>query len=163
MTGQPTVNERLRADMAALVEGLGEQFRGIAELQQRRAQLTETVTVCEQRIEVTVNADGILIATKLADDVLDLTLEEIAAGVTAAAQAAAAKVAERSRELMQPLLERKNALPKLSDIIEGAPDLGSLLPTAPAPPLTPPDPNRWPGNDDPDAHARRSVVADNDD
>ncbi|MEV0299053.1 YbaB/EbfC family nucleoid-associated protein [Nocardia sp. NPDC050710] len=163
MTGQPTVNERLRADMATLVEGLGDQFRGIAELQQRRSRLTETVSVCDQRIEVTVNADGILIDTKFADDVLDLTLEEIAENVTAAVQAAAAKAAERSRELMRPLLERKNALPKLSEIIEGAPDLGSLMPTAPPPPLTSPDRNRWPDDDDSGARAPRSMVADNDD
>ncbi|MFC3961059.1 YbaB/EbfC family nucleoid-associated protein [Nocardia jiangsuensis] len=161
MSGQP-VNETLRADMAALVEGLGEQFRGIAELQRSRALLTETVRVCDQRIEVTVNADGVLVATKFGDDVLDLSLEEIAENITAAVQTAAARVAERSRELMQPLLERKNALPKLSDIVEGAPDLGSLMPTAPPPPLTPPDPARWP-DDDSDPRTPRSVVADNDD
>ncbi|MEV0355208.1 YbaB/EbfC family nucleoid-associated protein [Nocardia sp. NPDC050697] len=160
MSGQP-VNETLRADMAALVEGLGEQFRGIAELQRRRALLTETVRVCDQRIEVTVNADGVLVATKFGEDVLDLSLEEIAEHITAAVQTAAARVAARSRELMQPLLERKNALPKLSEIVEGAPDLGSLMPTAPPPPLTPPDPGRWP--DDSGARAPRSVVADNDD
>ncbi|NKY28632.1 YbaB/EbfC family nucleoid-associated protein [Nocardia gamkensis] len=156
------VNERLRADMATMLEGLGEQFRGIAELQKRRALLTATVTACDKRIEVTVNADGVLIATRFADDVLDLGLDEIAENITAAVQAAAAEVAARGRELMTPLLERKNALPKLSEIVEGAPDLGSLMPAAPDPPLTPPDPARWPV-DDSGAPGPRSVVADNDD
>ncbi|MGY2008197.1 MULTISPECIES: YbaB/EbfC family nucleoid-associated protein [Nocardia] len=156
------VNERLRADMATMLEGLGEQFRGIAELQKQRSLLTATVTACDKRIEVTVNADGVLIATRFADDVLDLSLEEIAENITAAVQAAAAEVAGRGRELMAPLLERRNALPKLSEIVEGAPDLGAMIPTAPAPPLTPPDPARWPV-DDSGATGPRSVVADNDD
>ncbi|MGY1898838.1 YbaB/EbfC family nucleoid-associated protein [Nocardia gipuzkoensis] len=156
------VNERLRADMATMLEGLGEQFRGIAELQKQRSLLTATVTACDKRIEVTVNADGVLIATRFADDVLDLSLEEIAENITAAVQAAAAEVAGRGRELMAPLLERRNALPKLSEIVEGAPDLGAMIPTAPAPPLTPPDPARWPA-DDSGATGPRSVVADNDD
>ncbi|MFE7743554.1 YbaB/EbfC family nucleoid-associated protein [Nocardia sp. NPDC057455] len=156
------VNERLRADMATMLEGLGEQFRGIADLQKQRSLLTATVTVCDKRIEVTVNADGVLIATRFADDVLDLSLDEIAENITAAVQAAAAEVAARGRELMTPLLERKNALPRLSEIVEGAPDLGSLMPTAPAPPLAPPDPARWPV-DDSGAAGPRSVVADNDD
>ncbi|WP_067473650.1 YbaB/EbfC family nucleoid-associated protein [Nocardia amamiensis] len=156
------VNERLRADMATMLEGLGEQFRGIAELQKQRSLLTATVTACDKRIEVTVNADGVLIATRFADDVLELSLEEIAENVTAAVQQAAAEVAQRGRDLMTPLLERKNALPKLSEIVEGAPDLGSLLPTAPAPPMTPPDPARWRVGDS-GAAGPRSVVADNDD
>ncbi|MET7768372.1 YbaB/EbfC family nucleoid-associated protein [Nocardia sp. NPDC005366] len=156
------VNDRLRADMATMLDGLGEQFRGIAELQKQRSLLTATVTACEKRIEVMVNADGVLIATKFADDVLDLSLEEIAANLTAAVQAAAAEVAARGRELMTPLLERRNALPKLSEIVEGAPDLGAMLPTAPAPPTTPPDPTRWPA-DDSAATGSRSMVADNDD
>lgn len=156
------VNERLHADMATMLEGLGEQIRGIAELQKQRSLLTATVTACDKRIEVTVNADGILIATGFADDVLDLSLEEIAENVTAAVQQAAAEVARRSRDLMAPLLERKNALPKLSEIIEGAPDLGSFMPTAPAPPTTPSDPARWPV-DESGAAGPRSVVADNDD
>ncbi|WP_157111933.1 YbaB/EbfC family nucleoid-associated protein [Nocardia beijingensis] len=156
------VNERLHADMATMLEGLGEQLRGIAELQKQRSQLTATVTACDKRIEVTVNADGILIATSFADDVLDLSLDEIAENLTAAVQQASAEVARRGRDLMAPLLERKNALPKLSEIVEGAPDLGSLMPTAPAPPTTPPDPARWPVDDSGGA-GPRSVVADNDD
>ncbi|MGY0496972.1 YbaB/EbfC family nucleoid-associated protein [Nocardia sp. FBN12] len=156
------LNDRLRADMATMLDGLGEQFRGIAELQKERALLTATATACDKRIEVTVNADGLLIATKFADDVLELSLEEIATNLTAAVQSAAADVAARGKDLMTPLLERRDALPKLSEIIEGAPDLGAMLPTAPAPPTVPPEPAWWP-TDGSGTRGPRSAVADNDD
>ncbi|WP_024800399.1 YbaB/EbfC family nucleoid-associated protein [Nocardia sp. BMG51109] len=132
-------NERLQADAATLLEGIDEQLRGIAEVQLRRSKLTATAAAYDRRIEVTVNADGVLIETKLAEDLSDLTNDEIAEAITYTAQAAAEHVRERARKLMEPLLERRNRLPKLSEIVEGAPDLGSLLPLAPEPPTALPD------------------------
>lgn len=132
-------NERLMADAAMLMEAFKGQMSGLAEIQRDRSQLTATVTACEKRISVTVNGDGILIATKFADDIRDLSYEEIAAAMTEAVQAAAKKVQEASRELMEPLLEQKARLPRLSDIIEGVPDFGEMMPVAPPASLAPPD------------------------
>ncbi|MBO0852463.1 MAG: YbaB/EbfC family DNA-binding protein [Nocardia sp.] len=129
------VNERLKADMATVLEGLDEQMRGLAKIQLERSRLTATASVCEQRITVTVNADGLLIDTDFADDIAELTYDEIAAGMTEAVQKASAEVLRRGLELMEPLRERKAQLPKLSEIIEGAPDLGEMMPTAPPPPV----------------------------
>ncbi|MGV9674400.1 YbaB/EbfC family nucleoid-associated protein [Nocardia sp. NPDC003482] len=151
------VNERLQADMATMLEGLDEQLRGIAEIQRQRSLLTATATVCDKRIQVTVNADGLLIDTAFAEDIADLSYDEIAAGMTAAVQAAATEVLRRGRELMEPLLEKKSRLPKLSEIVEGAPDLGAMLPVAPPPPTTRPD-RRIPG----DGSVTRSLIADQD-
>lgn len=128
------VNERLQADMMTMLDGLGEQLRGIAEVQLRRSRLTATGSACEDRILATVNADGLLIRTEFADDIADLTYEEIAQGMTEAVQQAAAEVGAISEKLLAPLRERKAALPKLSDIIEGAPDLGARMPIAPPAP-----------------------------
>ncbi len=128
------VNERLHADMMTMLDGLNEQMRGIAEIQLKRSKLTATATACEERIIVTVNADGLLIRTEFADDIADLTYDEIAEGMTEAVQKAAGEADARGRELMAPLRERKSKLPKLSDIIEGAPDLGSRIPVAPPAP-----------------------------
>jgi DNA-binding protein YbaB len=121
-------NERLQADAAMMMEELAGQMSYIAEIQRNRARLTATVTACDKRISVTVNADGILIATKFADDVRDLTYEEIAAAMTQAVQAAAAKVQKTTQELMAPLRERKTRLPRLSEMLDGAPDLGDMMP-----------------------------------
>lgn len=154
------VNERLQADMAMMLEGLDEQMRGIAEIQLKRSKLTATERVCEQRIQVTVNADGLLIDTKFADDIAELTYDEIAAGMTQAVQKAAAEVLRLGRELMEPLRERKEQLPKLSEIIEGAPDLGAMMPTAP------PVPTTLGGYEDArpvgDGTARNSLISDDD-
>lgn len=147
-----------------MLSGLSHQMRGIAEVQKKRSLLTATVLAEDKRIEVTVNADGVLIDTKFADDVLDLTMDEIAAAVTKAVQDAAAQVQQKARELMDPLLTHRNSMPKLSEMIEGAPDLGGLIPQPPPTPTMSPDSPDWPGNkpDEPDDAGPHSVVADRD-
>lgn len=151
-------NERLQEDAATLLDGLDQQLRGLAEFQRQRARLTASVTACDKRIRVTVNADGLLIHTEFADDVSDLTYDEIAAAMTSAVQAAAAQVQQRSQELMEPLRVRRARLPKLSEIIEGAPDPGAALPPAPPAPKSPPG---RPGGNTAD-NAGRSMIADQD-
>ncbi|MFI2232643.1 YbaB/EbfC family nucleoid-associated protein [Nocardia testacea] len=158
------VNERLQEDMATMLSGLSHQMRGIAEVQKKRSLLTATVLAEEKRIEVTVNADGLLIDTKFADDILDLTMDEIAAAITKAVQDAAAQVQQKARELMDPLLTHRDSLPKLSEMIEGAPDLAGLIPQPLEAPTVSPDSPDWPGNerDDPEDPGPASVVADRD-
>lgn len=158
------VNRRLQEDMAIMLDGLSEQMRGIAEVQRKRAQLTATVTACEKRIEVTVNADGLLIETKFADDILDLEMDEIALNITAAVQAAAAEVAQKAADLVKPLREHRDSLPPLSEIVDGLPTLGGLIPSAPPAPTVPPSSPDWPANqeDESDSSARQSIVADRD-
>jgi DNA-binding protein YbaB len=161
--------ERLRADAALMMDALSEQMSGIAEIQRDRARLTATVTACDKRISVTVNADGILIETKFADDIKDLSYDEIAAVMTKSVQAAAEKVATMSRELMEPLRERKSRLPRLSEMLEGAPELGSMMPVVPPVSTTPPDaPERRrddvpsPVYSDVEDLPRRSMISDTD-
>lgn len=158
------VNDRLQEDMATMLSGLSHQMRGIAEVQKKRSLLTATVLAEEKRIEVTVNADGLLIDTKFADDILDLTMDEIAAALTRAVQEAAAEVQKKARALMDPLLEHRESLPKLSEMIDGAPDMSDVIPQPPAVPTISPDSPDWPGSkpDDPDDESPRSLVADRD-
>lgn len=158
------VNERLQEDMATMLSGLSHQMRSIAEVQKKRSLLTATVLAEEKRIEVTVNADGLLIDTKFAGDVLDLTMDEIAVAITKAVQDAAAQVQKKARQLMEPVMEHRNSLPKLSEMVEGAPDLAGLIPQPPKTPIVSPDSPDWPGNkpDEPDDPGPVSVVADRD-
>ncbi|WP_433663171.1 YbaB/EbfC family nucleoid-associated protein [Nocardia sp. CA-128927] len=163
-------NERLKADAAMMMEALHEQMLGLAKIQRDRARLTATVTACDKRITVTVNADGILIDTRFADDIGDLTHTEIAEAMTEAVQGAARKVQEQARLLMEPLRERKSQLPCLSDLIEDAPDLGSMMPVVPpvsvAPPNSPERRYHDEGAGFGDARrfeGRRSMVSDHDD
>ncbi|MFB8277354.1 YbaB/EbfC family nucleoid-associated protein [Nocardia colli] len=163
-------NERLKADAAMMLEALHEQMLGIAKIQRDRSRLTATATACDKRITVTVNADGILIDTKFADDIGDLTHTEIAEAMTEVVQEAARRVTQQAGLLMEPLRERKSQLPKLSDLIEDAPDLGSAMPVAPPASFAPPNsPERRYDDEDTrfgDAHrfgGRRSMVSGNDD
>ncbi|RDI63375.1 YbaB/EbfC family nucleoid-associated protein [Nocardia pseudobrasiliensis] len=162
-------NERLKADAAMMMEALSEQMSGIAEIQRNRARLTATVTACDKRISVTVNADGILIDTKFADDIKDLSYEEIAAAMTHSVQAAAQKVQAMTIELMEPLRERKARLPRLSEMLEGAPDLGDMMPMTPRVSTAPPNsPERHYEEAAPvyedveDFRSRRSMINDTD-
>ncbi len=131
-------NERIAADMATIMDGLQEQLQGIAELQRQRSLLSATASVGDKRVQVTVNADGMVVETRFSADISDLSYDDIAEYVTAAAQAATRGVMARSRELMQPLIERKSRLPKLSEMVEGAPDLEDFIPAAPPAPTEPP-------------------------
>lgn len=128
------------AEAASILDGLTAQLREIAEASQQRVQLMANGTAAGGRVTVTVNADGVVIATKFSGDIGDLTYEEIAKAVTTAAQKAAEDVLRQSRELLQPYRDRRATMPRLSDLIEGLPDVGALAPTAPPPAsLAPPN------------------------
>ncbi|MGO4643913.1 YbaB/EbfC family nucleoid-associated protein [Nocardia sp. 2YAB30] len=94
----------------------------VAWLQQQRARLTGTASVRDKKVTVTVNANGVVIATVFADDVDELSYREIAAAVTEAAQKASEEVACRAAELAQPLLAERADRPKLSEVLEGVPE-----------------------------------------
>jgi DNA-binding protein YbaB len=138
MNIEPINIERLRQDAALMMDALSEQMSGIAKIQRDRARITATVTARDKRISVTVNADGILIETKFAEDVKDLSYDEIAAAMTKAVQEAAKKAGAMSNELMDPLRDKKMRLPRLSEMLEGAPDLGAMMPLTPPVSTAPP-------------------------
>ncbi|MTJ60967.1 YbaB/EbfC family DNA-binding protein [Nocardia seriolae] len=126
------------AAKAAIVEEFTTQLRAIAEASRRRVQLTATGTAAGGRVRVTVNADGVVIATRFSADIADLSYDEIAKAMTTAAQNAATDVARQGRELLQPLRDKRARLPRLSDLIEGMPDLESHAPTIEPASLAPP-------------------------
>ncbi|GAB4583208.1 YbaB/EbfC family nucleoid-associated protein [Nocardia sp. IFM 10818] len=129
--------ERSRGEADSYVEGFTEQIRALAETTRKRAQLTGSGSAANGLITVTVNADNVVIATKVSADAEDLTLDEIAAAVTAAAQHAAADVARKTEEFFRPLNEKRAKMPKLSELFEDMPDLEQV--PLPKPSLAPPN------------------------
>lgn len=127
-------NEPTRTRVEELVESVQQSIESIRQAQRQRARLTATAQAAGRRVTVTVNADGVVISTRFADDIKDLEIEEIAAAVTTAAQDAAARVRQRTREMISTLRQEQARLPKLSEFVPGLPDVGELLPTAPEPP-----------------------------
>ncbi|MGV9674817.1 YbaB/EbfC family nucleoid-associated protein [Nocardia sp. NPDC003482] len=136
-------NERAsRADLAGLIDDVQEQLRTIARLQMERAELVATATV-RKRVTVTVNADNTIIDTTFGPDIEDLTYPEIAKAITEAAQQASAEVARKTRDLFAPLQDQRARLPKLTELVEGMPDLS--LPEPPRASIDPP--RRRPASD----------------
>ncbi|MGW5450592.1 YbaB/EbfC family nucleoid-associated protein [Nocardia sp. NPDC003979] len=149
------------AETAALLDAFSRQISAIAEVAQKRALLTGTGLTSDKRVIVTVNADGAVIETKFSSDIDELTYDEIAKGVTTAAQRALEDVGRQSQELMQPVTDQRAAMPKLHELIDNLPDLDSQAPTLPAASLAPPNsPERTgtedaaPTFDDAEDHAR---------
>jgi hypothetical protein len=131
-------NEFAKAELAEVLDEVQQQMRGIARVQQQRAQLTASATV-RRRVTVTVNADGTIIETKFGPGIEELGFSEIAKAVTAAAQQACAEVARKGQELMMPLHDRRARLPKMSDLIDGMPDFTAEIPPRPTVSLAPPE------------------------
>ncbi|MFJ9362876.1 YbaB/EbfC family nucleoid-associated protein [Nocardia sp. NPDC101769] len=127
-------NEQAKADLAEILDGFANQMRVITQLQRERAALTVSATVRGKRVTVTVNADGTVIETRFGSGIEDLGYAEIAKAVTEAAQQAAAEVARRGRDIMAPVSQNRNRLPKLTDIVPGMPDLSKQL-AIPEPPV----------------------------
>ncbi|WP_067695729.1 YbaB/EbfC family nucleoid-associated protein [Nocardia jejuensis] len=160
-------NERARADLNDILEGFADQMRTITELQRERAALTATATVRQKRVTVTVNAEGTVIETKFGSGIEDLDYAEIAKAVTEAAQQASAEVAARGREVLAPVSQNRDRLPKLSDLVPGMPDLSREL-RAPEPPVVstapPKSPERLAAQPKPEsdgsAAPRRSAATD---
>lgn len=130
-------NEHAKSDMAEILGEVEAQMRVIAGIQRSRSALVGTGSVRRNRVTVSVNADGTVIETKFGQGIEDLTHSEIAKAVTEAAQKAAGHLAEQHAALMAPLQERRARMPKLSDLVEGMPDLRLAEP--PQPSLAPPD------------------------
>jgi DNA-binding protein YbaB len=93
------------------------RMRDIDRLQHKRAKLTATVTAQRRRVTVTVNADGVVIETKFASDIDDLSYEEIALAITTASAEAVAEVARKSGELMRPMVADRPPMPDLGQMI----------------------------------------------
>lgn len=131
-------NEFAKAEIAALVEEFQAQMATLADVQKQRSRIMATGTALNRRVTVVVNADGVVIETRFDDD-LDLPLHELAEAVTEAAQAAAVELTRKNTELMNPVKERHGRMPKMSDLIEGLPDLSELIPGSIPAPISPPN------------------------
>ncbi|MFI5776861.1 YbaB/EbfC family nucleoid-associated protein [Nocardia sp. NPDC051570] len=121
-------NDRAKGDLADLLDTVNAHIHSIAEAQQQRVELTATASAGEGRVRITVNADGVVIETRFADDIDELDYDEIAEAVTDATQEAAAEVARRAEELIAPIRRTRSRLPSLSEMVEGLPDLKARVP-----------------------------------
>ncbi|MEU1523123.1 YbaB/EbfC family nucleoid-associated protein [Nocardia rhamnosiphila] len=116
-------NEQAKAELAAIMDGVQEQMRTIARIQQQRAELTASATARGKKVTVTVNADNTVIDVKFSADIDELSYSEIAKAVVEATQRAVRQVSEKTTDLMSPLEIQRSRMPKLSDLVEGLADI----------------------------------------
>ncbi|MFI7666835.1 YbaB/EbfC family nucleoid-associated protein [Nocardia sp. NPDC049526] len=129
-----SADEELLAEMMASVQA---SMTSLRDAYQQRAQLTGTGTAADKKVTVVVNADGLLIETRMDEDITELSPDEIAQAVTAAAQQAFTEIKRKTEELVAPMRERQGRMPKLSELLPGIPDDLTSLPTAIAASTTP--------------------------
>lgn len=117
--------------MTDVLAQVQEQMADLAAVQRKQAELTASATTADGLVEVTVNAHGHLTQTVIDETYLDeFEFEELAGHITEATQTAIRNAATQMQEMMAPILERRQSLPGLSEIIDGAPDLRDFKPPA---------------------------------
>ncbi|QIS08993.1 YbaB/EbfC family nucleoid-associated protein [Nocardia arthritidis] len=131
-------NEMAKARLAELMESVQAGIQEIQRMQREQVKLTASASAAGKRVTVVVNANGDVIETKFSSDIGDLTHAEIARAFTEAAQEAAAQVRTRTKEMVAEVARKNARVPRLSDFIDGMPDVRDMLPEPPEPSLEPP-------------------------
>jgi DNA-binding protein YbaB len=138
-----------------LTDDVQSVLQNLGRLQRERTTLVGRSSVRRGRVTAAVNADGVLVDLKFGRNVEDLGYPELARVVIEAVQEATADVVRKSQELMAPLKEQKDRLPKLSDLVPGMPDLSDQMPKPQRAPLT------KPSSEDDDESRSKTMTFDN--
>ncbi|MCT7659698.1 YbaB/EbfC family nucleoid-associated protein [Mycobacterium deserti] len=121
-------NETARHDLTEALALMQEHLAELAVVERRRAALSATAASAEGTVVVAVDARGVVFEANVDESYFDEhDLADLGGFIAEAAQAAAADVAHRSAEMLAPLSERRAQFPSLADIVDGAPDIRSLL------------------------------------
>lgn len=112
-----------RERLSTMIDGFAEHLERVKQAQEQRSQIVVEAHSADDRVTVTVNADGALVDLRFSDDINDLDYDEIAAAVLTAAREAAATATGRVQTLIATLQERPAAIPTTVELIEDIPEL----------------------------------------
>lgn len=118
------ISEALVADV---LEEVTANIAAIQAFHQQRLRLTAEGSSADKRVTIVVNADGVIIETRLADDVGELSYAELAKAMTTAAQRAVAEIRRVTGELLAPIRQRQERLPAITELFPGMPELTEAL------------------------------------
>src|SRR6185437_7252337 len=105
------------------------QMADIAAVQKQQAALSVSAAAADQTVEVTVNAQGQLTKVVIDESYLDdHEFEDLGEAILQAARAAAQDAGRQVAELLAPIGEQHKSLPSFSDLVEGATNIGDLMP-----------------------------------
>lgn len=123
-------NDTARHELIDALALIQEQFADLAVVEEQRAALSSAATRADGTVTVTVDCDGVVIHTAVNETYFDdHDLADLGRHITDAAQDAARDIEQKLAELLAPLAQRREQMPSLSDIVEGAPDIRDLLST----------------------------------
>jgi len=109
--------------LSTMIDGFAEHLERVKQAQEQRAQIVVEAHAADDRVSVTVNADGALVDLRFSEDIDDLDYDEIATAVLTAASEAAAMAAGRARTLIASAHQRPAAIPTIAELIEDIPQL----------------------------------------
>ncbi|WP_459545877.1 YbaB/EbfC family nucleoid-associated protein [Nocardia sp. X0981] len=123
-------NEHMKAQFDDILDAFRRSMDEISVIERKRAELVATGHAEDKRVTISVDAQGRILQTCFAEDISDLSYDEIAAAVTTAARAAQEALAAASEEIMRPLREQQARLPKVTDLVAGLAGAGTYVPEA---------------------------------
>ncbi|MFF2554732.1 YbaB/EbfC family nucleoid-associated protein [Nocardia sp. NPDC058058] len=120
-------NSELKRLVNSLLDGLDAQSADIPDICERLSKSQCSGYSEDKLVEITVDAYGVVIDTKLAAQALQSrSREHLAQSITQAARAAAAAAEQQRTEIISPLTATVEGLPDLSDLFPGAPSLREI-------------------------------------
>lgn len=119
-----TANAELKRMVNSLLDGLDDQAAAIPEVVERLSKSQSSAWSADQLVEVTVDAYGVVVDTRLAENALRSgPPERLAQSITEAARAAAQAAEKQRAQIIAPITDAAQGLPDLSDLFPGAPSL----------------------------------------
>lgn len=131
-------NQRVADEAADLLDSVVGVLGKLTEMRAASDALTASATVEYGRITVVVNASGSIVRTEYAEGIDELSYGQIARATVQAAQAAAAEVERKKKELLDPLMAMRARLPMVGELPEELAALRAQMPEQARAPLTPP-------------------------
>ncbi len=132
------IDHEMRDRLAGSMEQLKQQMAELTAAQHEWAKLTVSGSAAGKRVTVLVNANGVIIETRFANDIDDLDHSELAAAITEAHQSAMKELTRKTAELMDPVRARAMAGVGLEGLAGDLPDpldpLAGLVEPSTAPP-----------------------------
>lgn len=121
--------EALRDQVDQLMNALQTQRVQIKEIQHELAALQIQAASADGLVEVTVDADGTVVATRVTAKAMRTTPEKLESAFTEAARSAASAARAQQMALIAPLAADVDEAPGLSDLLPGLPSFAELRAT----------------------------------
>ncbi|WP_158168102.1 YbaB/EbfC family nucleoid-associated protein [Mycolicibacterium smegmatis] len=121
-------NDSMRHELEHVLALVEEQMRDFSAMRQKQAELTGTGSAAEGSVEVTVNAQQMVIKTEIDESYLDdHEITELGDLITEAAQAAAREMQRKLSELIGPMNQRRQEVRALTGKAVGLPGFHDVL------------------------------------